>query len=205
MQACQTQVGRLTRRDSLRAAFALAAAATAPQAWSHANAGRVEPRQAAPALRLTLSEGAPREWRQLLRGRITAVQLMFTGCSVSCPIQGAQFAQLQDLLQKPPTTGASPAAWQLLSLSIDALGDDPARMRRWLARWPAGPFWLGAVALPGQVDTWLDFLGGRSTNPSDRHTAQVYLFDAQARLAWRSTELPTPAGVAQTMRELQRS
>jgi protein SCO1 len=88
-------------------------------------------------------------------------------------------------------------------VSIDALGDDPARLRRWLQQWPAQDFWRAGVAQVREVDAWFNFLGGRSANPQDAHTSQVYLFDARGHLAWRSTEWPTPQGVADTLRALQ--
>jgi protein SCO1/2 len=100
----------------------------------------------------------------------------------------------------------------MLSVSVDALGDDPARVAQWLARWGAGPSWQGGVVQSEQLDQWLAYLSprtgpadaGKARAPTERHSAQVFLFDAQARLAWRSTDLPAPEGVAQTLRELLR-
>ncbi len=196
-----------SRRRWLGAPLALAAAWGAPAgaASAHALAGRVEPRLTPPRLSLAMADGAVLPLQQLLRGRVTALQLMFTGCRASCPIQGAQFALLQQLLaaQPVPRGGPTRPPGQLLSVSIDALGDDPARLRRWLQQWPAQDFWRAGVAQVRELDAWFNFLGGRSANPQDAHTSQVYLFDARGQLAWRSTDWPTPQGVAQTLRELQ--
>jgi protein SCO1/2 len=196
-----------SRRRWLATPLALAAAWAVPAggASAHAMAGRVEPSLAPPRFKLSMADGSLQPLHTLLQGRVTALQLMFTGCRSSCPIQGAQFQRLQQLLAARPVApgGARRPSVQLLSVSIDALGDDPPRLRRWLQQWPAQDFWRAGVAQAREVDAWFDFLGGRSTNPQDAHTAQVYLFDARGRLAWRSADWPTPDGVATTLAELQ--
>lgn len=52
----------------------------------------VLPRVPAPQLSLTDTLGRSICLPALLRGKVTAVQLMFAGCSSTCPIQGAVFA-----------------------------------------------------------------------------------------------------------------
>ncbi|MES1162054.1 MAG: SCO family protein [Rhizobacter sp.] len=129
----------------------------------------------------------------MLRGRVSAVQLMFTGCSATCPISGALFADLQGRL------AAAPGKLQLLSISIDPLGDDTASMQAWLRQHGARPDrWSGALSTTTDVDRLLDFVDGRRGGV-DRHTAQVYLFDAQARLCYRTAPLPPPASIATLM------
>jgi protein SCO1 len=53
------------------------------------------------------------------------------------------------------------------------------------------------------VDRLLDFVRGRAAG-ADRHTAQVYLFDRQARLAYRTADMPPARFVAETMSQLSR-
>jgi len=45
------------------------------------------------------------------------------------------------------------------------------------------------------ADRLLDFVDGRRGGV-DRHAAQVYVFDAQARLCYRTAPLPPPTSVA---------
>jgi protein SCO1/2 len=114
---------------------------------------------------------------------------MFTGCSTVCPIQGALFAALQADLRAE----RDPAA-RLLSLSIDPLADDPAALGAWLRRFGAGPAWSAAAPAPAALEPMLSlFRGGVAAG--DRHTGQVYVFDRQARLVWRTSELPPAAEV----------
>ena len=49
-----------------------------------------------------------------------------------------------------------------------------------------------------------DFLNGRAPGV-DRHTPQVYVFDAQARLRYRTPDMPPASMVASLMREIART
>lgn len=163
---------------------------------AHSPSGPVLPPKPAPVLSLTGLDGATQPLAILLKDRITAVQLMFTGCSATCPMQGAVFAQLQSRL-----TPADQAV-QLLSISIDPLGDDAKAMRQWLVRFGAdNARWRGALTSLKTVDPLLDFLQGRAPGV-DRHTAKTYLFDRQARLAYVSSDLVAAAEVLAPLRYL---
>ncbi|NML16566.1 SCO family protein [Azohydromonas caseinilytica] len=184
----------LQRRRALGWIAALCAGGARAQAVpAHGSMGPVNPPQPALELPLVGEAGERFELRQRLRGRVSAVQLMFTGCSATCPIQGALFAAVAPLLP--------PAGAQLLSLSIDPLGDTPAALQAWRARFGAHPAWQAALPRVQDVDRLLDFLRGRARG-ADRHTAQVYLFDGEARLAWRTVEMPPAAHVAALLRQL---
>jgi protein SCO1/2 len=169
------------------AAAAAASLARPRAATAHPGPGRVDPPQPAPALPLTLHDGRSSQLPALLAGQATLVQLMFTGCTATCPIQGALFAAVQAGLATRP----APAPARLLSISIDALGDHPAALRGWLQAQGARPGWAAAVPSVAGVEQLFAFLGGRSPGP-DQHTAQVYLFDRRGRLALRSADFPSP-------------
>ncbi len=184
------------RRQLLQGAALLATAAAGwPPARAHGGAGPVDPPLPAPALALTLDDGRRSSLPALLQGRVTALQLMFTGCTATCPIQGALFASVQAGL--PPATPARPQPLptaQLLSVSIDALGDEPRALARWLRQHSAGRQWRAAVPSVAGVEALFDFLGGRNAQP-DRHTAQVYLFGSRGQLLLRSADFPSPPQV----------
>jgi protein SCO1 len=163
--------------------------------------GPVTPPTAAPDIALTDHLGRARALPDMLAGHVSVVQTMFTGCSSVCPIQGAVFAEVQRRLAKLSTR--QPV--QLLSLSIDPLGDSPAALKGWLARLQAQANWSAAVptmaelaALQGGLD---GNTGSRSTavNNVDAHSDRLYFFDTQARLCWRSGALP---GVNEVLRML---
>ncbi len=157
---------------------------------SHGTFGPVRPEQPAPALQLTGMDGKGTDLASTLKGQVTALQLIYTGCSATCPIQGAVFAQTQTLL------ASEGSGIRLLSVSIDPLGDDVKALRAWLARYGAQPQrWTAALPPLKQVDPLLDFLGGRAAGV-DSHTAQAYVFDRRARLVYRTEEMPAPQALA---------
>jgi protein SCO1 len=197
MNTRASDTGPLSRRRLLAAGVLALAVGRHGVARAHESAGPVTPRQAAPTgMRLNTIDGKPALLPDLLKGRITAVQLMFTGCSATCPIQGAIFADAQAHL--------APADKQLrlLSISIDPLGDDAPALARWLGRFGAQPArWSAAVPAVRDVDPLLDFLRGRATG-ADRHTAQAYLFDRQGRLAFRTVDMPPGNELVRLMQAL---
>jgi protein SCO1 len=190
-------MAQATPRASSGGAGASTTPGPAPSAVPHGNMGPVLPPREAPSLLLTLHDGRKAALRELLEGRITAVQLMFTTCSATCPIQGATFAALQEVvLPRLPNA-------QLLSISIDPLGDDAKALAAWRAKFGAGPAWLAGVPAPAQAEVMLDFTGGRARG-SDRHTAQIHLFNAKGQLHFRMAEFASARATADAMAEVAR-
>lgn len=150
---------------------------------SHAPFGRVYPQQPPPDLRVTLDDGRPAALRTLLRGRVTALQLMFTGCSATCPIQGALFAEV--------ARRGLHRDVQLVSFSIDPLGDSPQAMREWMQRHGAHAAWRGVVPRPEDQRVLPDFLRGTVQGP-DPHTGNVHFFDRAGRYVYKTADLPSP-------------
>lgn len=160
---------------------------------AHDPFGLVRPPQPSPSQWLLGDDAARFELRGRLQGRTTAVQLMFTRCTATCPLQGALFSAVARRLRQK---GA-----QLLSISIDPLHDDAAALKGWLQRFDAPAAWRAAAPQKDQVDGLLDFFRGRAPGP-DPHTTQVYLFDSQARLAFRTADMPSVAHVLQVFDQL---
>jgi len=187
----------VTRRRWLQAAASFAALPCALRpAGAHGSFGPADPALPAPAMLLQPAHGPRVDLGAVLRGRVTAVQLMFTGCSATCPIQGALFADAQQRLAH------SDARLQLLSISIDPLGDDVNAMRAWLAKFGAeSARWNALLPRIQDVDRLLDFLRGRAAGV-DRHTAQAFVFDRQARLVYRTEDMPEPAELARLMQRI---
>jgi protein SCO1 len=198
MVFCDEPFVKIARRELLRLGSVLGLGSLfVSVAHAHNDPGRVVPPAAVPALNLTLQDGRKTQLKTLLSGRITALQLMFTGCSATCPIQGALFSQVQER-----TSGE--LGMQLLSISIDPLNDDPKAMRAWLKRFGATEHWLGATPDINQLDRWLEFLRARNSGV-DRHTPQVYFFNAAGELALRSTDFPAPEDIARLMKAAKAS
>lgn len=190
--------GAISRRQWLAAFGALALCAGQESLAAHGDLGPVGPRVLPPDLELTLHDGRRTRLSGLLLGHITALQLMFTACSSTCPIQGAIFSALQQAL-----AGRLPAA-RLLSISLDPLNDHPAQLSSWLRTHGAGATWQAAAPPARHADVMLDFVQGRPKAGSvgDRHNAQIFLFDTRGRLAYRSAEFAAAADLARLMQQL---
>jgi protein SCO1 len=195
-------VGQLNQRRQLLRAAALGGLGSAPWVWVQAPAARreffgpVQPALPVPGTRVRTHLGIATDLRTLLLGRVTALQLMFTHCGADCTIQGDTFAQTQGLL-----LGDAHMPMRWLSLSIDPRSDDPAALQRWLQRFGAGPDWIAASPHVDDLARLLDVLRGRSRGP-DRHVGQVFFFDLQARLVYRSADLPSADQVVSLAREV---
>jgi protein SCO1/2 len=196
----------MNRRDALLVLLgtALSAPATAqnnpaPATRDHFPFGPLSSPRALQPWAVNTHLGQATDLPALLRGRVTALQLMFTGCSATCPIQGALFTQAQREWAQRGNRGAD---LQFVSLSIDALGDTPELLRKWLARFDAQPGWVAAVPKVADVDAIIERLGsGGERRPSgpDPHTGQVYLFNRRAQLVFRTPSLPRPATIIDSM------
>ncbi len=163
---------------------------------AHNQAGTVNPPRGVPDMKVLTQTAGRTTMRTLLTGKATALQLMFTGCSATCPIQGALFARVQDTLS---AFGRLPL--QLVSASIDPFGDTPKAMQNWLAKFDAKSAWTGAIPEAERLDAWLDYLNGRATG-IDRHTGQVFFFDERAQLVLRTADFPKPEEVARLLVQL---
>lgn len=171
------------------------AQATPPSATSHDPFGPVVPPLQLPKTRLLTHRGEKVALHSLLEGRITALQLMFTGCSATCPIQGAVFAAAQQRL------GSSLDAAQWLSISIDPMADDPKALTQWLQGHGARPGWAAAAPEYADLDPLLDALRGRANGP-DRHTGAAFILDRRGMLRFRTVDLPAPDHLADIVRKV---
>lgn len=158
--------------------------------------GAVKPPRPAPALAMVRHDGVPTTFRDLVDGHATAVQLMFTSCTTTCPIQGAIFARVQRSLPDQLHSRI-----QLLSLSVDPGHDTPAVLKAWLARFAAGPGWSAAAPRAADVERLRDF-AGRGGTPSDNHSTRIQMFNRRGELVWRTGELPDAEEITSLLRKL---
>jgi len=172
-----------SRRNFLRLASTVGLGLTAGKAMAaHDPFGPINPPQPAPALWLIKDDGVQTELlRQHLTGRTTAVQLMFTKCRATCPIQGALFAAVARKIRDVDV--------QFLSLSIDPAIDKPAALRKWLDGFSPSVAWRAVAPRLQDVDRMFDFFQGRADG-ADRHSAAVYVLNRKGQLAFRTAGLP---------------
>jgi protein SCO1/2 len=151
---------------------------------AHSRVGYVTTKIVIPPSILVRMQARELKLAEVLTGRITVVQFMFTSCSSICPVQGATFAELERLL-------GDRYGWRvhLLSLSIDALGDDALALKNWLKKFGAGVRWSAGALTTSSVASVYNALE-EEADPAYRHSSKVYIFDATGRLVWRTGEFP---------------
>jgi protein SCO1/2 len=180
----------MSRPPSRRALFrgivgAGVALALPRRARAHNGPGLVSPPATPPATALTFDDGRACTLRDALDARVTALQLVFTRCQATCPIQGALFGRAAR------TLGDRVAAAQWLSVSLDPAHDTPSVLGAWRGRFGPAPRWRAARPEPRDLPALFEFLNARQDGP-DNHTAQVYFFDRAGRLVLRSVDFPSP-------------
>jgi protein SCO1/2 len=187
------------RRAVLQALMCLPAAATFPCAalaleQVNLHDGPIVPPASVPDARLHLADGRHVYLRELLIQKVTALQLVFTHCTSTCPMQAAIFQRVQRLFPEQVLKGA-----QLLSLSIDPAQDTATELRSWLKRFGAEEGWLAAVPEAAALPQLLQFFGTRADSLTS-HATQVQIIDRHAFLMWRTNELPSAQSVVRLLR-----
>jgi protein SCO1/2 len=175
-----------SRRSFLQALLAV------PVVHGH---GRIVPPVPVPDIAVVRQDGVSTTLLQLLGGRATALQLMFTSCTTTCPIEAAIFARVQKTLPDMANRGI-----QLVSLSVDPQHDSPAALSAWRRRFHAGPNWIAAAPAIADLQRVQGFFG-KGEDSSD-HSTQVQILDRSGSLVWRTSELPTPGEITAVLQKI---
>jgi protein SCO1/2 len=99
-------------------------------------------------------------------GRIVVVDTFFTNCGLICPILGAIFADLQDMLGDLLDREV-----RLLSITVDPLTDIPPRLKKYSDQWEARPGWCFLTGEKKDVDHVLEGLGLYSADFTEHPSA----------------------------------
>ena len=91
---------------------------------------------------------------ELLKGRVAIVTGFFTSCTSMCPITQESLAHVAKLLG--PRLGKDVI---IVSLSVDAENDTPARMKDWAEKFHIGAGWTLATGNKADMQTLLKSLG----------------------------------------------
>src|SRR5712691_9148913 len=91
-----------------------------------------------PNVTLTTQDGAPvRFYDDLVKGKIVAINLIYTTCQYACPLETARLAQVQKLLGDRMGRDVF-----FYSITIDPEHDTPAVLKAYREKFHAGPGWL---------------------------------------------------------------
>lgn len=72
----------------------------------------------------------------LIKGKVVAINFIFTGCGDSCPVETARLRQVQKLLGERVGQDIF-----IYSISIDPFNDTPATLKRYAEKFAIGPGW----------------------------------------------------------------
>lgn len=126
-------------------------------------------------------------YSDLVKGRVVAINFIFTTCTTICPPLGATFSMVQrmmgDRLGKQVI---------LISISVDPVTDTPERLKQWGEKFNAQPGWSLITGDKPEIDKLLSALGGFAARKED-HSPTV-LIGNEAAGAWTRAYGLAPAG-----------
>lgn len=192
---CGTPPGADANRGGGPSCCAVDEPATTPAAPTAADTS-ARPRTI-PDTALIDQHGRPvRFYTDLVKGRVVAINFIFTECRTICPTLGMNFGELRRLL------GGAPV--QLISVSLAPSQDRPARLAEWADRYGSGPNWTLVTGEKPEVDSLLKSLGAFVVDKKD-HSPLLLLVDDRTGIWRRLDGFTDPQKVAREIRALARA
>jgi cytochrome oxidase Cu insertion factor (SCO1/SenC/PrrC family) len=131
--------------------------------------------------------------RDLVRGRVVALNFIFTSCKGVCPPLGTNFAALSHRMRDH--LGKDLA---MISVSVDPVNDTPDRLAEWSRRFDPDPGWTLVTGRKHDVDRLLKALGVYAADKT-QHSPFILLGDESSGTWSRLHGLTPPARVATTL------
>jgi protein SCO1 len=101
-----------------------------------------------PNVTLTTQDGAKvRFYDDLIKGKIVAVNLIYTTCKYACPLETARLAQVQRLVGDSMGRDVF-----FYSITIDPDHDTPEVLKKYAEKFHAGPGWLFLTGTQADID-----------------------------------------------------
>jgi len=96
-----------------------------------------------------------RFYSDLIKGKAVAINFIFTTCTYVCPMQGDNFARLQQALGDRLGKDV-----HLISISTDPTNDTPQRLKEWGAKFKVRPGWTLVTGGKEEMERLLKDLTG---------------------------------------------
>jgi protein SCO1/2 len=153
-----------------------------------------------PNVLLTTQDGKTvRFWDDLLEDKVVAIDLIYTHCQFSCPLETARLAQVQRLLGDRVGKDI-----HFYSLTLDPARDTPEVLKAYAERFHAGPGWLFLTGKKEDILLVARKLGLLSWDPvpinRDGHTPELMIGNAATGTWMRNSAVDDPRLLATTMR-----
>lgn len=135
-------------------------------------------------------------YEDLIRGKVVAMNFIFTTCTTICPPMGANFGRLQAELGDRLGEEV-----ELISVSIDPVTDTPRRLKAWSSKFAAGDGWTLLTGEKSSVDRLLREL--EVLTPDQKDHAPLILLGNDRTGTWRRVYgLTPPAKLARMIEDL---
>jgi protein SCO1/2 len=138
-----------------------------------------------------------RFYTDLVKGRVVAMNFVFTSCTTVCPTMGATFARVQKMLAERGSEVA------LISVSIDPATDTPERLTAWSQRLGARPGWTLVTGNKTDINELLKSLGLFTADPA-AHTPVVLIANEPEGRWERIDGLATPTAIVEAIGRMER-
>lgn len=119
-----------------------------------------------------------RLYSDVLQGKTVVVESFFTSCTGTCPLMNATFAKIQnavgDRLGKDVV---------LVSITVDAENDTPAKLKEYAGRMKARPGWMFLTGKKENVDQALHKLG-LGAKAREEH-ANLFIVGNEPKGVWK--------------------
>jgi protein SCO1/2 len=157
-------------------------------------------RQHLPNLPLTTHEGrVVRFYDDLVRGKVVAINFMFTSCQIACPLTTLSLLQVQKALGQRAGRDIT-----FLSISLDPAHDTPEVLRAFARAQGVGPGWYFLTGVPRDVEQLRRKLGVYDLDPvvdADRSQhAGLLVLGNEPRGRWKAiSALSKPVRIRQAI------
>jgi protein SCO1/2 len=151
-----------------------------------------------PNVTLTTQDGAPvRFYDDLVKGKIVAINLIYTTCKYACPLETARLSQVAKLLGDRMGRDVF-----FYSITIDPAHDTPAVLKAYAAKYQAGPGWTFLTGKQEDIDLISRKLGLYSepdpSNP-DGHSPMLTIGNEETGQWMRNSALDNPRFLYRTI------
>ncbi|MDH7448116.1 SCO family protein [Aquimarina sp. 2201CG14-23] len=147
-----------------------------------------------PNVPLLNQHGESVNFHDLIKGKVVALNFIFTSCKTICPPMGANFAHLKKMMSKRVKS----SELVMLTISIDPITDTPERLLEWSKKFEAGPGWTLLTGEKKDVNTILKKLEVY-TAVKEEH-APVIVLGKEGENNWvRTNGLAEPKELAKTL------
>jgi protein SCO1/2 len=135
-------------------------------------------------------------YSDLVRGKVVAINFVYTTCTMICPPLGATFGKLQKSLGARVGKDVF-----LISVSVDPATDTPERLRAWGAQFGAKPGWTLVTGEKTELNRLLRALGADAASP-ESHSPMVLIVNDKAALWKRVYGLGSTAALIHNIEQM---